>query len=518
MKQFSYILISFLIFINIFFNCANPTTTNNNKNTPPHAMFTILPVKGPTPFLFELNASLSWDLEDSLSQLEVRWDWENDGTWDTDYSNEKFIYHQYQDTTQIYTKLEVRDSYGLVDSSIKGVTLKDEPNIINIDYKDNQFFITWRKSVRGDFKEYSLFQSDLIDMTNETLIYKSELVDDTSFTVTGIEKNVYKYYRIGYQYFNGTYSIGLIATASSHDRIIFSGHYKGEYGIYSVDINGNWPYKISAHGLKPNASLDGSKIVFISGYGENYHIYTVNTDGSNEQFIAKNMSWNGFPEFNFDGSKIVSVIKENNSHIIYSMKSDGTNNICLTGGDTFNPHFSADGSKIVYHFRSAGWDDIYLMNSDGGNKVNLTNLGVTGSPEISPNGNQIIFIAQLSHDYEMYSINIDGSNFQNISNQQGEEADAKFSPDGDKIVFIKFTGNINDLYIMDNNGSNKKILSSGGSNRFPRFSPDGSKIVFWSDRNNNKSEIYLINIDGTGLKCVSNHFSNPQYPNYLYVD
>jgi hypothetical protein len=50
--------------------------------------------------VFSFDASSVSDVEDDTALLQVRWDFENDGVWDTDWSQEKngntsILYHRY---------------------------------------------------------------------------------------------------------------------------------------------------------------------------------------------------------------------------------------------------------------------------------------------------------------------------------------------------------------------------------------------------------------------------------------
>jgi parallel beta-helix repeat protein len=83
----------------------------------PVAVLHVSPPLGDTTTLFSFDASDSWDLEDDDALLEVRWDWDNDGTWDTDWSTEKTATHQYATPGTYTVKVEVRDSSGLTDAA-----------------------------------------------------------------------------------------------------------------------------------------------------------------------------------------------------------------------------------------------------------------------------------------------------------------------------------------------------------------------------------------------------------------
>ncbi len=86
-------------------------------NTAPTASFTVSPSSGGTSTTFNFDASGSSDNEDPVSALQVRWDWENDGIWDTNYSTSKTNAHQYSLEGGKTIKLEVKDTEGLIDTT-----------------------------------------------------------------------------------------------------------------------------------------------------------------------------------------------------------------------------------------------------------------------------------------------------------------------------------------------------------------------------------------------------------------
>jgi uncharacterized protein (TIGR02145 family) len=96
------------------------------NNTPPTASFTVSPSNGTANTDFYFDASGCSDSEDAASTLQLRWDWDDDGTWDTDYSTAKTAMHRY---TSIGTKtiwLEVKDSGGLTGMTTRQATVSDD--------------------------------------------------------------------------------------------------------------------------------------------------------------------------------------------------------------------------------------------------------------------------------------------------------------------------------------------------------------------------------------------------------
>lgn len=89
----------------------------NAPNTAPVASFTADPSTGDVATVFQLNASGVRDREDPVEVLEVRWDFEGDGIWDTGWTTEKNTSHQFEAAGTYNVTVEVRDSGGLVNTS-----------------------------------------------------------------------------------------------------------------------------------------------------------------------------------------------------------------------------------------------------------------------------------------------------------------------------------------------------------------------------------------------------------------
>lgn len=73
---------------------------------------------------FFVDASLAWDLHDFGETLEVRWDWEDDGIWDTNWSTTKTAEHQYSSPGTFTIRLEVRDMGGLTGNTTMQVMVE----------------------------------------------------------------------------------------------------------------------------------------------------------------------------------------------------------------------------------------------------------------------------------------------------------------------------------------------------------------------------------------------------------
>lgn len=88
-------------------------------NTPPTADLTVTPLFAQAGTQFQFDASGSSDAETPAPDLVVRWDWENDGAWDTGWSTTKVHGHIYTESGLRLARVDVRDGGLLTDAALQ---------------------------------------------------------------------------------------------------------------------------------------------------------------------------------------------------------------------------------------------------------------------------------------------------------------------------------------------------------------------------------------------------------------
>lgn len=101
------------------------TTFSVERVNKPVAKFSVTPSEGQVGDIFHFNASESYDIEDPLVVLKVRWDWESDGNWDGDFRFSKTADHSYSTSGTKTVTLQVRDMDGYIGSTSKQVTVTE---------------------------------------------------------------------------------------------------------------------------------------------------------------------------------------------------------------------------------------------------------------------------------------------------------------------------------------------------------------------------------------------------------
>ena len=89
----------------------------------PVACFTVNPDEGDLLTQFNVDASCSYDSSFPAANLEVRWDWENDGDYDTAFTTTKTAYHQYSLSGIKSIKLQVKNPDGLTGTKIHDISI-----------------------------------------------------------------------------------------------------------------------------------------------------------------------------------------------------------------------------------------------------------------------------------------------------------------------------------------------------------------------------------------------------------
>ena len=90
-------------------------------NTPPTAVLAVDPLVGTAGTTFHFDASGSSDAQTPPENLLFRWDWENDGVFETDWSGLKIRNHAFTDTGLHLVRVEVRDGGGLTAAAVRPV-------------------------------------------------------------------------------------------------------------------------------------------------------------------------------------------------------------------------------------------------------------------------------------------------------------------------------------------------------------------------------------------------------------
>ena len=280
----------------------------------------------------------------------------------------------------------------------------------------------------------------------------------------------------------------------------------------------------------------------------------------------KNYEWTSNPMLSPDGEQIlysrtwINLTDDKRETDLWIMNSDGTSNRFFSKGS--NAKWSSDGSKIAFtkEGRPNG-TQIFVKHMDiQSEPTQITKLEKSpSSMEWSPDGKYIAFIMHVSSepsltpkevpsqpkgaswtkaprvidqvDYsqdrvgfiergyrQLFIVPTDGGTARQITFGKYDDVSNSiaWSNSSKSIVFSSYQkpdaayarGHSNLYSVNINTLETKELTSRDGTESSPRVSPDGSKVAFigstWSKNFYNDRKMYIMDFDGSNLKCVTN--------------
>ncbi|MDR3125122.1 MAG: Tol-Pal system beta propeller repeat protein TolB [Endomicrobium sp.] len=249
--------------------------------------------------------------------------------------------------------------------------------------------------------------------------------------------------------------------------------------------------------------VSSSKIVFVNDSTRFKELYIVDYDGYNLRRLTRDKKINILPKWSPGGEEIIytSYLYRNPDLFSLNLVKNKRSIISKYQGLNVTASFSPDGKKIVLTLSRGRFPNLYLIGTNGEIIQRLTNgFCIDTSPSFSPSGQEIVFISDRAGYPQLHLMGVDGGNVRRLTTSGFCDSPA-WSPKGDKIVFTmrKPKGNY-DLYIYDlPTGKITQLTNNQKRNENPTWSPDGRFIVFSSTRSD-KSEIYIMAIDGSGVR------------------
>ena len=263
--------------------------------------------------------------------------------------------------------------------------------------------------------------------------------------------------------------------------------------------------------------LDTTEIAFVSRTSSfnNWEFQTIQADGNNRKVIPGFYSPSGTFVISHDRKKIAWAVYEGSVYNLYVLnRTGGTPTLLSSGYYCGYPDWSPDDSKIIFIKGGSNTERaIYVVDSDGQHEKRLTSNQWSANAKWFPDGNTIAYITNADNKIGVHTMKADGSDRKFIALVYGE---LYISPTGNKIaITVSGFEQPTRIDVMNADGTNLKEVTAGvdhfaedgmlfGETHFsPAWSPDGKKIAYVSS-NGVRSDIYVMNSDGTGDKRLVN--------------
>jgi len=228
------------------------------------------------------------------------------------------------------------------------------------------------------------------------------------------------------------------------------------------------------------------KIVYANRTGENWDIWTANSDGSEPKQLTADAFIDQQPSVSGDGRYVVFQSNRSGNRNIWRLDIDGSNPKQLTEGvaEDSGPVCSPDGKSVVFTSGRSGKLAIWKVGIDGGQPVQLTDR-VSQFPSISPDGKVIAYYyndEQANNQPKLAVIPFEGgASVKTIDlSRTVQPIGLAWMPDGQSIAYLASqSGNLN-VWSQPINGAAPKQLTNFKSDLISNFaiSRDGKIAVY----------------------------------------
>jgi TolB protein len=220
--------------------------------------------------------------------------------------------------------------------------------------------------------------------------------------------------------------------------------------------------------------------------------------------------------------RMAFVIRQNSVNHIYLMDVDasgmGAYPARLTHDDDAEnyPSWSPDGIHLVYQ-RDFNGSAIYVISEDGAAEQRLSPTpGLDVTPSWSPDGAKIVYARlyqapqpNMPPMTDIRIMNGDGTGDHAILAGTVFSVEPRWSVNNQLVFMSLMNGSSLEIYVINIDGAGLRQLTSEANNGDPVWSPDGTRITFGSDREGgNKLNIFVMNADGSHLEQLT-HFDVP---------
>ncbi len=288
-------------------------------------------------------------------------------------------------------------------------------------------------------------------------------------------------------------------------------------------LTGFWSAGTGVPAGRLSWSPDGKLLAFagtVGGKPPPLHLFLLALDTLEKRQITADPEDDRCPLFSPDGQTLAFIRGWDE---IYLMPVTGGEPRRLTFDSKriFGLAWTPDSSAIIFSSARAGNPTLWKIAVNGGTPEALTPSGEqVGTLALAHQGTRLVYAQNIS-DTNIWQLTTDptlldaGRPSRLISSTQNETR-PQFSPDEKNIVFVSSRSGSLELWRCDSNGQNPVQLTSfnGPHVASPRFSPDGQQIAFDSTADHDQDDIYVISLNGDGLRRLTTDVSTEVRPSW----
>lgn len=314
-------------------------------------------------------------------------------------------------------------------------------------------------------------------------------------------------------------------------HIAFTSDRSGSFDVWMMPAEGGVPTRLTFDGATDHVcefAPDGKTVIFQSARTGAWRIYSVPVTGGTPtpltEFRSTTASVGPDGYLYFQDSRADSLQMgyrgSANDDLYRSKPGELPEQLTKNKQNDREPHISPDGKRL-YFTRETGKKgkdvNLHVLDLETKKVTQLTNLLENGISYLSLNqeGTRAFF----AWNFRMYYLDLGVKDakpqvipvriIEDTRRDPVEERTATtgadgvdVSADGNGMAFSLGGG----IWVMGSGGGNARQLTpSGSGDANPRISPDGKRISFYSTGRTKSADLFVINLDGTGLRQLTFH-------------
>ena len=326
-------------------------------------------------------------------------------------------------------------------------------------------------------------------------------------------------------------------------KIAFTSDRSGSFDVWLMNADGGTPSRITYDGGTDHVcqfSADGRSLYFQSTRMKaRWNIFQVPVNGGTPKCLTVDGSATAasispvdgtiFYQYSISDSKRKGYRGSANDDIYFCKPGKIPTRLTRNDLNDRNPHISPDG-KTVYFTRESGVRgrtyNLYSMDVETREENQITELDDNGIGYLCFNKDYTK--AYFTWRFRLHSVDLTSSDSKAklikvriVEDTRRDKMIQRTRTNGATGVDISADGRMitftmgGSIWVMNaSGGAAKRVTPAGSSDQHPRLSPDGKRIAFFSASRSGNADLFLVNVNGKGLKQLTSHKTPDHFHNW----